>query len=780
MRGAGRDQLASGLTSFVGRDGLLADLHDLLRRSRLVTLVGPGGVGKSRLAAELKRRHGGSFGAVAVVRLVEVAEAGAVEREMAAALGMVDHSARPAYEGLVEHLRSRGEVLVILDNCEHLWEEVGELVSGLIEDVPSLRIMATSRSYLGVAGEHLVQVPPLSLTAVDQSGHSEAMTLLVDRMRAAGCVVTDAFADEESLAELVRWSAGLPLVLELIAVRLGSGLSPAKILERLGGGRLLSAANARSSRGVQPHHKTLHHVLDWSWNLCTPAQQVLLARISVFGGSFDLDAVEAVCSGGGIEREDVVDLMGELVQQSLVAAASDGRYRQLQPIREYGLRRLADRGEEPRIRAAHCAYFRQMAEAAATSWFSPDEVRWLNQIRSDLHNFRAAVNHCATAPETVPVGLEIQFNLTRARAWFFFGMLNDGNELLYRMLTLADLPVGPERIGVTALLGFNLLCRGDRAGATKCLQLCRELARQAGGHEVPPLTFFAGSHALFADESEQAVPLLKQACAQFAAAGPGFRGEHAMAELLAAIAGGLVGTPADAQLADQNLVNAEASGAEWAISWALWAKGLTPLVHGDPRTAFGYMREALSRQITLREKWGTLWSVEGMSWAMASLITLLQLDDTAARQAVELQGGAEQLQKASGITIGGLAPMRRLRDQARKSMLALLDEADYAAAYERGAALARGNSEDFLAHALKLGVPTTESSIDGLSKRQLEVALLIADGHTTKEIAAKLYLSTRTIEGVIQSLFAKLGVTRRAAVAAWVTAQRSHGSHQRT
>ncbi|RSM81672.1 LuxR family transcriptional regulator [Kibdelosporangium aridum] len=776
MGGAGRDRLASGLTSFVGRDGLLAELHDLVCRSRLVTLVGPGGVGKSRLAAELKRRHGGSFGAVAVVRLVEVAEAGAVEREMAAALGMVDHSVRPAYEGLVEHLRGRGDVLVILDNCEHLWEEVGELVSGLIEDVPSLRIMATSRSYLGVAGEHLVQVPPLSLTAADHSGHSDAMTLLVDRMRAAGCVVTDAAADE-SVAELVRWSAGLPLVLELIAVRLGSGLSPAKILERLGGGRLLSAANARSSRGVQPHHKTLHHVLDWSWNLCTPAQQVLLARISVFGGSFDLDAVEAVCSGGGIEREDVVDLMGDLVQQSLVDATSNGRYRQLQPIREYGLRQLADSGEEARIRAAHCAYFRQMAEAAATSWFGPDEVPWLNQIRSDLHNFRAAVNHCATAPQTVPIGLEIQFNLTRTRAWFFFGMLNDGNELLHRMLTLADLPIGPERIGVTALLGFNLLCRGDQAGATDLLRLCQEMARQAGISEVPPLTFFAGSHALFVDESGHAIPLLEDACAQFAAAGPDFRGEHSMAKLLAAIAGGLVGTAADEQLADQCLVNAEASGAEWAISWALWAKGLTPLVHGDPRTAFGYMREALSRQITLRDKWGTMWSVEGMSWAMASLSTVLQLDNAAARQAVELQGGAEQLQKDCGIAIGGLAPMRRKREQARESMLTLLDEADYTAAYERGAALARGNAEDFLAHVLKLGIPTTtETSVDGLSQRQLEVALLIADGHTTKEIAAKLYLSTRTIEGVIQSLFAKLGVTRRAAVAAWVTAQRSQGT----
>ncbi|MCE7010267.1 LuxR C-terminal-related transcriptional regulator [Kibdelosporangium philippinense] len=773
MRDGARNQLASRVTSFVGRDGLLADLHDLLRRSRLVTLVGPGGVGKSRLAAELDRRHGESFGAVAVVRLVQVAEAGAVEREMAAALGMVDHSARPVYEGLVEHLRSRGEVLVILDNCEHLWEEVGELVGGLIEDVPSVRILATSRSYLGVAGEHLVQVPPLSLTAVDHSGHSPAMTLLVDRMQAAG-VVTDVAADE-SLAELVRWSAGLPLVLELIAVRLGSGLGSAKILERLNGGRLLSATNARVSRGVQPHHKTLHHVLDWSWNLCTEQQQVLLTRIAVFGGSFDLDAVEAVCSGGTIEREEVVDLMGELVQQSLVAATSTGRYRQLQPIREYGLRKLADSGEEPRIRTAHWAYFRQLAEGAATGWFSADEVRWLNQIRADLHNFRAAVNYCALSPETVPAGLEIQFNLTRARSWFFFGMLNDGTELLDRMLELADLPVGPERIGVTALMGFGLLCRGDQAAAAKCLDLCQDMARQAGITDHPALTFFAGSHALFFDASEESIPVLQRACAQFAEAGPAFRGDHAMAELLAAIAGGLVGTPDDAQLADQCLVNAEASGAEWAISWALWAKGLTPLMHGDPRTAFALMREALSRQVTLREKWGTLWSVEGMSWAMASLVTLLQLDNAAAKRAVELQGGAEQLQKDCGIAIGGLVPMRRQREQVRKSMLGLLDEAEYNAAYERGAAQARKDSEEFLMGVLNLGVPTSDSgSIDGLSKRQLEVALLIADGHTTKEIAAKLYLSTRTIEGVIQSLFGKLGVTRRAAIAAWVTVQRSH------
>ncbi|MBP2328862.1 non-specific serine/threonine protein kinase [Kibdelosporangium banguiense] len=758
------------MTSFVGRDHLLAELLDLLRGSRLVTLVGPGGVGKSRLAAELERRHRDNFGTVAVVLLAKVDAAGVVEREIAAALGMVDYSARPAYDTLVEHLRGRGDVLLILDNCEHLWEDVAELAGALIEDVPRLRLLATSRSYLGVSGERVLQVPPLSVEATDHNGRSEAMILLMDRMHAAGNSTGDIAADEAA-DELARWSSGLPLVLEFIAVRLGSGLTPAMVLERLNGGRLLSAATGRQSRRVQPHHKTLHDVLDWSWNLCSPKEQLLLARISVFSGSFDLDAAEAVCTGGDIALEDVVDLVGELVQQSWVTTTKSGRYLQLRPIREYGLRQLAACGDDDRTRRAHCAYFRAMAANAAVSWFSRDEVRLLNQIRDNLYDFRAAVNYCATAPDTVHFGLETWFNLTRVRAWFFFGMLGDGTELLQYMLDLADLPVGPERISVTALLGFNLLCQGDQAGSAKYLDLCRDMAEQAGVPEAPALTFFAGSHALFCDDSTQSIPLLKRACDLFAQAGPGFRGDQGMAELLAAIAGGLVGTPADAVLAERCLAHAEESGAEWAVSWALWAKGVTPLLHGDPFTAISLMQDALDRQITLQERWGTIWSVEGLSWATAALVIQLQLDGEAAQRAVELQGGAEQLQKDNGIYIGGLAPMRRQRDKARTSMVSVLGEAVYTAACERGAALARSNPQEFLAGAKRPVV--LKNSLDILTPREQDVALLIGDGRTTPEIAAKLNLSPRTIENVVQKLYDKVGVRRRPALAAWVQAQRS-------
>ncbi|GLZ33469.1 LuxR family transcriptional regulator [Lentzea sp. NBRC 105346] len=717
------------LTTFVGRASLLEHTAAVLGRARLVTLVGPGGVGKTRLASEVVRERPD----VTVVHLADVT--GSVDRAVVEALGIVDQSSNDPVDVLVEHLRGT-RTLLVLDNCEHLLDPVGDLLATLLDEVPTLRVLATSRRHLELDGEHIVQVPPLAVP-------DDAMALLLDRASAAGRTITD----HDAAVRLAEWSGGLPLVLELIAVRLGGGMSPQAILDRLAGGSLLTT---RGTRRVQPHHRTLQQVLNWSYDLCSPGERLLWARISVFAGGFDLSAVEAVCSGDGITEREVVDLLEGLVHQSVVTAGPDGRYHQLQPLREFGQTKL---DSACAIQDAHVAWFRKLAADAADGWFGPDEVGWMARAHLEMPNFRAALQHCVhTAPET---GLEIATNLARLRMVFFYALLGEFCEWFERLLAAAPPDPTPERIGGAAMLGWIRFCQGSQQAGIAQLEHCRELTR---GQEAPPVAFLEGAYHLDVLVDPQAIGFFLRAAELF---GTAFAGDQQMAKLVGAIAACFTGPPETAAATSEDcFADASARGAEWAITWAVWAKGLATVRSGEPQLGVTLFQEALCRQTALGDKWGTAWCVEALPWAMADL-------GGAPTTAAELLGGASKLQETTGVAIAGLVPFVRERERATEIVVRQIGATAYREAYARGAAM----SADEI-HALALR-PHGDVPLDGLSDRRRQVAVLIARGRQNKQIADELHLSLSTVENHVRDILRTLGMTNRAEVAAWVARHQS-------
>ncbi|MGW7004334.1 BTAD domain-containing putative transcriptional regulator [Streptomyces sp. NPDC054933] len=426
-----RHSLPAQLGSFVGRIAELKSIEERLVTARLVTLIGPGGAGKTRLSVEAAGRHPGE---VCFVGLSGVSDGAEVPQTLLGALGVREaglmpaaHSARDPATRLTAALADR-PTLLVLDNCEHLVEAVAQLVARLLADCPALRVLATSREALGVTGEVLCAVPPLPLPppGTDAPGALEfpAVRLFTER---AAAVRPDAVRDGDLAAVLRICEAldGLPLAIELAAARLRS-LSAADIAARLGAlpperepsdavpgslgderFRLLS----RGGRTAQPRQRTLRAVVDWSWDLLAEPERAVLRRASVFAGGWTLAAAEAVCAdqadgaAAGIEATGVLDLTESLVDKSLVVAdrpdGSDGvRFRMLETIRAYCAERLEEAGESDAVRRAHVGYFRDLATTAEPYLRRAEQLDWLARIRAEHDNLHAALRRAVADGDT--------------------------------------------------------------------------------------------------------------------------------------------------------------------------------------------------------------------------------------------------------------------------------------------------------------------------------------------------------------------------------------------
>ncbi|SEG88829.1 Predicted ATPase [Nonomuraea solani] len=406
-----RGGVPAQLTSFVGRDGDLERVRALLAEHRLVTLTGPGGVGKTRLAieaatqapAEAAGQEGGGsgrreWGEVRFVDLAPLADGAAVPQALINALGLREAGLVPALSGpldpverLVAGLAER-RVLLVLDNCERVVTEVAALVRRLLAACPDLRILVTSRERLGLTGETLHPVPPLSL----DGGGPAAVRLFADRAAAVrpGFVVDDANA--ETVLRVCRALDGLPLAIELAAARLRS-LTLEEVEARLDDRfRLLS----RGDRSAAPRHRTLRSVVEWSWDLLSRPEQELAARLTVFSGGAALQAAARVC---GPSEGEAVELLADLVDKSLVEAGA-GRYRMLETVHEFCAERL-DGGEREQVRAAHAAYFLDLAQTAEPHLRGPDQVEWLARLDAERGNLHAALHWAAAADPVLALRL---------------------------------------------------------------------------------------------------------------------------------------------------------------------------------------------------------------------------------------------------------------------------------------------------------------------------------------------------------------------------------------
>jgi predicted ATPase/DNA-binding SARP family transcriptional activator len=421
------------LTSFVGRDADVAVVRELVAEHRLTTLIGPGGSGKTRLATETARTLLGDV--PDGVWLVELAASGAdgdVAQAALAALGLRDAilgaapGADPA-EGFVAAVRDR-EALLILDNCEHVIESAAKFADRVLGECRRLRILATSREPLGITGEALWLVEPLTLptdASPAEIESSPAVRLLRDR---AGAVRKDLGVDGHTLSTMVRICRaldGMPLAIELAAARLRT-MTIEQLASRLDDRfRLLTSG----SRTALPRHKTLRAVVDWSWELLTDAERMVLRRLSVFSGGASLAAAERVCAGDAIEEEDVLELLTSLAEKSLlVTEGGDApRYRMLTTIKEYAADRLAEAGESDLARQAHLAYFTELTETAEPHLRRAAQLEWLATLGADHDNIGAALRGAIAAGDA-----QGAMRLAAAAGWYWWlgGRRAEGIELL--------------------------------------------------------------------------------------------------------------------------------------------------------------------------------------------------------------------------------------------------------------------------------------------------------------------------------------------------------------
>ena len=474
--------LPASLTSFVGRERDLAQLLPLVRAARLVTLTGPAGTGKTRLALEAARRGAGAFAGVHFVPLGAVGDPDLVVPSVAQALGVWMPRAADLVPAIADAVGAR-PVLLVLDNCEQV-AAAAPTLAGLMERCPRLTVLATSRVPLRISGEQEFPVAPLPVPAPDAAGGfggCPSVQLFVARARA----VRPEFALDEgnghTVGELCRRLDGLPLAIELAAARIRV-LEPAAMLAHLG--RRLDLLQG-GPRDRPARHQTLRQAVGWSYDLLTPGQQALFRHLAVFAGGCTLDAAAAVHAAGAPGEPALLDEMEALVEHSLlVREAGDAgtpRFRMLETIRAYAEERLGVAGEEDAARRAHARYFAALAERAEPDLTSPEQGRWLDALEADHDNFRAVLawsdDRGGEDGEAAELGLRLPAALWRF--WISRGHIDEGRHHLERRLARG---AGPPRSRARALIGLGTLAQsqGDNEVAGRALEEALSLWRREG------------------------------------------------------------------------------------------------------------------------------------------------------------------------------------------------------------------------------------------------------------------------------------------------------------
>jgi non-specific serine/threonine protein kinase len=585
----------------------------------------------------------------------------------------------------------------------------------------------------------------------------EAVRLFAERAAA----VVPGFAITEHngavVARLCQELDGIPLAIELAAVRLRV-LSAEQILERLADRyRLLTGG----SRTALERHQTLRAAIDWSYDHCSSREQILWGRLSVFSGGFDLEAVEQVCACEDIAQQDVFELVTGLVDKSVLAREEHGsrvRYRLLETIRQYGQARLTESGQENRLRRRHRDYYHDLALRADAAVMSSRQTEWLRRLRPDLPNIRVALDFCLTAPGQAQAGLETASALQYY--WLFYGLLREARQWLTRALTLDPRPT-VIRSKALSSAAFILLLQGDMDAALALRDEGDVLARRLGdGRALAHATHIRGMAAWAQGDLHDAIPLLTEALQRARTDGDDPT-ETFIDQLFLAMTIALLDDGRSAARSAETLAAAQAAGAEWSIAWGQWTLGLHHFVQGDNRHAIGLFQDALRLHRTFSNEWGYAWCTEALAWTAAT--------DEEYERASRLLGATEAaLQTIGGM--GGFKLFAAAHERCEAQLRHALGDDAYAAAVQRGTDL---SLDQAIAYALgeQATTPSPAPSLtrapEVLTRRERQVAGLIAQGLSNKQIATKLVIAPRTAEGHVEHILTKLGFTSRAQIATW-------------
>ena len=747
-----------------------------LGEARLVTLTGPGGIGKTRLALQAADHARRAFKDGAwLAELGGLRDPALLVPEVARSLGLSDQSARWAVASVSDHLRDR-RVLLVLDQCEHLADACAVMADGLLRACPSLRIIATSRHVLGVTGEVTVAVPPMTVPA--GGGLDDAPEDLL-RFEAVGLFAARAVAvlpgfrldggNGAAVAGICRRLDGIPLAVELAAVRRRSR-SPGQILSRLDTRfELLSGGGPADV----PIHRTLQAALEWSYGLLTRAEQAMWRRVSVFAGSFDLDAVEAVCADDEVAADSVLDLVDGLVAKSVLLRAAEhgkARYRLLDTIGEFGLRKLRAVGGERELRVRHRGWYAGLA--AKPEAFGPRRAEWLAALDTDHENLRAALEFSLSVPGEAAAGAELACDLWRY--WETHGHLTEGRRILAALLEQLD-ESAKVRLRAMWIAGYLAMFQSDLPAARALLEAALSAANRAGDVlAIAHASAYLGYILYFTGEADQGHELMETALRLHRETA------DAIGVTMSLLFDGVIhlcsGEPHEAADRFGECVRlAESSGTVWSLTHAQWGLAVAAWLLGDQVGAKALACAGLRSAHASDDPIGVAQCLDALAWIAAS--------DQQAARALTLLGAADVTRAAIPASLP--PAIVGYHEVALGAARAALPESSATAAFAKGSAMSLTEALRFALGEASTPAPGSPAipagaSLGQLTRREQEVAALVARGLSNSQIAAALVISARIVETHVEHIMDKLGVSTRAQIAAWSTAQPQASPHQTT
>jgi non-specific serine/threonine protein kinase len=666
---------------------------------------------------------------------------------------MPDQAAGDPLDLLADYLAGR-HLLLILDTCEHLIDGCAILGEVLLRAAPRLRILATSREPLEVTGEQAFVIPPLAVPDPGAPADgSEAVALFVDRAEAIVPGFALTAANERAIAQLCRALDGIPLALELAAVRLRT-MSIEQVVDRIDDRfRFLGPTRSTMNR-----HQTLRAAIDWSHELCTAGERLLWARLSVFPGDFDLAAAEKVGIGDELSADDLLDTLGRLVEKSIVLCEQDGRrYRMLDTIREYGAERLSVLGGREELCHRHRDHYLGLTEQAMAGSLGARQVEWLSRLRQETHNLRVALDYSYARPGQEETGLRMTVLLRQY--WLMVGLFTEGRRWHDKARALA----ADSADAAWAVYGAAVLAlqQGDQESARPLLVQADGLAGKLGDADLAAHVKEAwGIERFHEGDLEGARDCHESALASYTELGYSEPFALISAVRLASVCCLTGELDRAISLSEDCLRRCTDLGEQWGRGAALWIRGATRWLSGDAVRAIEDARACLR----IKESLGDLY------WITTSidLVAVCLVAQSDYERGAQLSGAGDSLWQILGAPVQQGPYYAEIRRDAAETCRRELGDDRFRAAHQRGMELPVA---DVIALARGETAPSGTGSIGVLTKRELEVAALVADGLGNREIAERLVLSKRTIDAHIDHIFAKLGFSSRAQVAVWFSRQ---------